>query len=67
MRLPRPVDNCGHCLTPERAVPVDPYLVQEIDPDELRAYYRCGDCGHRWWTSWDTRGMEVAELPWWAA
>ena len=48
-------------------MPVDPYLVQEIDPDELRAYYRCGDCGHRWWTSWDTRGMEVAELPWWAA
>ena len=69
MRLPEPVDNCGQCLTPERAIPVRPYLVQEdVEPDGIRAYCRCGDCGHRWFTGWDTQALAEVEdpPPWWA-
>jgi hypothetical protein len=46
-----PADNCGACVTPERAVTVQPYLAQPDGAQGVRAYYRC-ECGHRWWTAW---------------
>jgi hypothetical protein len=48
----QPTDNCAACLTPERAVTVQPYLVQPDERSGVRAYYRCPECGFRWWTSW---------------
>jgi len=61
MTLPRPADNCGECVTQERAITARPYLVRGDGPDGVRAYYRCGGCGHQWWTSWNTFGMEAEE------
>jgi hypothetical protein len=42
-----PVDNCPGCLTPERSVPVRPYLTEPEGQGAVRSYYRC-QCGHRW-------------------
>jgi hypothetical protein len=63
MSLPEPVDNCGECLTRESAVTCRPYLVQPDGDGGVRASYRCS-CGHRWWTSWNTRGMELLWPRW---
>jgi hypothetical protein len=64
MTLLSPPDNCGQCVTHERAITCQPWRVQPAGKDGVRAYYHCGNCGHRWWTSWDTRGME-AHWPRW--
>jgi hypothetical protein len=45
-------EHCGNCVTADRAVTVTPYLIQPDDEHGARAYYRCGECGARWWTSW---------------
>lgn len=57
-------DNCGNCVTEERAVSVRPYLVEPAGEIGTRAYYRCQECGHRWLTSWNEDAMpEIAEGP----
>jgi hypothetical protein len=45
-------DNCGNCVTAERSVTVRPYLTEPDGDHGIRAYYRCPECGHRWWTAW---------------
>lgn len=50
--LPRPVDGCGKCVTVKRTVIAEPYIVRADGGDGMRAYYRCSNCGHQWWTSW---------------
>jgi hypothetical protein len=63
MTLPRPADGCGNCITEERSVIVQPYIVRADNSggEGVRAYYRCPGCGHQWWPSWDTRGMEAEQ------
>lgn len=47
----RPVDNCGNCVTVERAVTVQP---RSVAPQSggIRASYQCPGCGHQWQTCW---------------
>lgn len=59
--LPRPGDGCGKCIALERSVTVQPYLVRADGPASIRAYYRCGNCGHQWWTSWSARYLEARQ------
>lgn len=43
------VDGCPSCASNTEA----PYAVEGNDGDpEFIAHYKCGDCGHRWYTSW---------------
>ena len=58
-----PADNCGNCVTEECSEVVRPYGFQiNDDTGEVRAWYCCPGCRHRWWTSWDARsaGTEPA-------
>ena len=53
MILPRPADNCGECLTGERAVTALPFrVVLDGDGVGITAHYRCPECRHRWRTGW---------------
>lgn len=55
-----PVDNCGRCLTAERAVTCHPLEVEITDGGTgVRAWYRCKGCGHRWWTSWSIDALAL--------
>lgn len=60
--LPRPADGCGNCITVKRSVIVRPYIVRPDGGEGVRAYYRCPSCGHQWWTSWLTRGMDAEQF-----
>lgn len=59
------LDNCGECVTPEHAATARPYLLEPDGESGTRAYYRCGTCGHRWWTSWmvGTEGLSATHDP----
>jgi hypothetical protein len=46
-----PADNCGECLTPDRSVTEHPYWTEPAPLGALRAYYRCRECGCRWFTT----------------
>ena len=46
-----PADNCGECLTPDRSVTEHPYLTEPVALGAVKAYYRCRQCGHRWWAT----------------
>ena len=56
--LPRPADDCGECVTDERAVPASPYAVAlDADGEGIRASYRCAECGHWWRTGWSLHAL----------
>jgi hypothetical protein len=56
-----PTDNCGMCVTEERAITVHPHRVTvDGDGTGVRAWYRCPGCGHRWWTGW---AIDALDLP----
>jgi hypothetical protein len=63
MTIPGPSDNCGNCVTQERAVTVAPSSVRFAADHSFRADYRCPSCGHAWFTSWllDGTDYQLAE------
>jgi hypothetical protein len=50
--MTEPTDSCGTFLTAECVVPVPPYAVQPEGTESVRAWYRCGGCGHGWFTGY---------------
>jgi hypothetical protein len=60
--LPRPADGCGKCIAGERSVVVRPYIVRPDGEEGVRAYYRCPNCGHQWWTSWLTAYLAAEQF-----
>ena len=61
MSLLLPVDGCSNCITAGRVRLVHPYQVAELVIDSLgiRAWYKCPDCGHGWWTGWEHAQLDV--------
>jgi len=42
------VDGCPSCVTNTEA----PQRISGMPDGGFRAYYGCGACGHRWYTTW---------------
>lgn len=61
MSLLLPVDGCPGCVTPAHSRLVHPYAValRPLGIEGIRAWYRCPDCGHRWWTGWAYGQLDV--------
>lgn len=57
--LPRPADGCPKCITEERLVVADPYAVEAVDSESIRAFYRCPGCDYHWWTGWLTSWLDA--------
>jgi hypothetical protein len=47
-----PADTCGTLLTAACEIPAAPYAVEAMDAESVRAWYRCGGCGHGWFTGY---------------
>lgn len=53
------IDGCPLC--PNSEAPHRVEVIERDKPDDcpgFRAYYRCTDCRHSWWTSWSDINWE---------